>query len=222
MSGVAGYLSRAYVPGDPVTMTDEAMTDTGDGLRFKTGNTARQAWDPTASVVVKDNGVAVDADDYTIEPLMGQVTFEASATPAGPVTVTTDYLPLLEVVRGRAASFDASLALADVTTWGDDAIDRIGTLFDVSGTLERLEWGLDDYDPGGDTKQLAAMLLAREWIILELRLSGEGAYRWRFFAQLSGETPKAATAEAIMSTLSWSGTCPGYAKKSLAFGNPDA
>ena len=220
MSGIAGYLTRVYVPGDPVTMPAQGMTDTGDGLRFKTTDAARQAWDPTASVVVSDGGSPVSADAYTIDPLLGQVTF--ASAPVGAVTVTTDYLPLLEIIRGRACAFSAELGVVDVTTWGDEAVDREPTLFDVSGTIERLEWGLEDYDPGAGTKRRAEMLLSREWGFLECRLSGEAAYRWRFFAQLNGEQLKSSVTDVVMSTLQWTGRCPGYAAKSFAFGNPNA
>lgn len=137
----AGYLSTIYKPGTATTMTAEAM-NLVSGKTYRITDDAKRVIDPTAAITVLDNAVpvtlATDVED--IDLLMGKVTFAASYTPTGPITITTDYLPMSAITCGRSFTFSASRDLADTTCFNSTGVrSKKALLKDCSVTIDQLE-----------------------------------------------------------------------------------
>lgn len=101
--GFAGYVATIMKSGSSTAMTDEAMSVVS-GKTYQVTATTKRIFDHAVAIVVKDNAVAVDAEDIlSIDHLFGRVTFASGYTVTGPVTVTAAYRPL--TVLGCANEF---------------------------------------------------------------------------------------------------------------------
>lgn len=100
--GFAGYLAKLKKPGTPTAVTDEACTVVS-GKTYQINAPAKQVWDRTVAVVVKDNAVDHTADVVSIDYLFGKVTFSNSYAVVGPVTVSPTYFPMVDL--GKAQSY---------------------------------------------------------------------------------------------------------------------
>ena len=139
---LAGYLSTIYKPGTATTMTAEAMSLVS-GKTYRITDDAKRVIDPTAAITVLDNAVPVTlaTDVQDIDLLMGKVTFDAGYTVTGPVTITTDYLPMTEVNCARSFTFSATRDIADVTCFNPTTADRAkqALLKDCSCSFSQLD-----------------------------------------------------------------------------------
>lgn len=101
--GFAGYQATILKTGTSTLMTTEAMSLVS-GKTYQVTAAAKRIFDRfNATFNVFDNAVNKNAEVETIDYLYGRVTFKSSYTVTGPVTVTTNYLPL--VVLGCANEF---------------------------------------------------------------------------------------------------------------------
>ncbi len=105
--GYAGYLAEVKQAGVSTAMTTEAMTLVS-GKTYKITNTAKDVWDRNTTFVVFDNAVDQTAEVLEIDYLFGKVTFKASYTPTGPVTVTGAYFPTAQLGKGNAFTLTMS------------------------------------------------------------------------------------------------------------------
>lgn len=202
----AGYKSRARVTSPTgVAMVDEPMTNGGSGLVYHTTNAAKNLWDPRVAPVVEDGGGIV-ASGYTVDYLMGKVTFDAP--PTGSVVVTASYLPRYVVPACKSYSLAMSVNLLDKTVLGDEAVARLPGLKDASGTLERLESGLEDYDTTGATMRLWDLLEDGVPVGLEFKTNEAVAHCTRCYAliqanNLAGGVADLATASVTFNATTW-------------------
>lgn len=101
--GFAGYFAKVLKPGTSTAATNEATTLVS-GKTYQITNASRRVMDRSQTITVYDNGVAVaDSDIDSFDYLFGKVTFAASYTVTGPVTITYNYFPMVSV--GTASSF---------------------------------------------------------------------------------------------------------------------
>lgn len=112
----AGYQAGLFVTSVPsLSLTNEAMTDSGDHKTFNITNIAHQAWDPTAAFVVQTapDGLTwvTVSTGFTINYAIGQVVF------ANAVTGTT---PSCRIASGKyfTISFLAGVTSIDGTGTG--------------------------------------------------------------------------------------------------------
>lgn len=98
--GFAGYLVDVKVPGTPTATTGEACS-LESGKTYQIDDAAKQIWDRSATVTVYDNGSDETAEVVSIDYLFGRVTFDASYTVTGPVTVDVTYLPTSNIAGYR-------------------------------------------------------------------------------------------------------------------------
>jgi hypothetical protein len=143
----AGHRTTVKVHGTAVAMTDEACTE-NSGTEFQISNAAKQVLNPAASVVVESGGTPlVYGTDYTLDYLFGRVLMLADRT-GETITVTGQYLPLIDVAEARECEFKRSKSLPESTVFGDAARKRTPALEDLSGSLNTLASLDQEYESG--------------------------------------------------------------------------
>jgi hypothetical protein len=126
-------------------MTDQA-TSTLDDQTYTVTNTARTVWSPTGTIVVEEDGIAVNpvTDPYTLDRLRGRVIFDGVAV-RGAITVTGDYLPMAVAAKSKSFMYGLMRTVLDDTGFEDAGwVTRIAGMLDASGSLGR-RWTVDEY-----------------------------------------------------------------------------
>lgn len=124
MPSIAGKLGLVKIGGTPTAFTDEATTATVANKVYQITNTAKQIWSPTATITVKNGGVAVDpvADPYTINRLTGKVTF--TATTARTITISGTYLPMSTIAKSKSVTYEKGNEVLDDTTFDSNGSEE--------------------------------------------------------------------------------------------------
>jgi predicted nucleic acid-binding protein len=152
----------------------------------------------------------------TVDYLLGTVTL--AAPPAGSVTVTGKYLPKIALPACRSYSLNLTKAQLETTVYGDDFVDRISGLGDASGTLERLETGLEDYTTG---ESFWDAFLAGVPVGLEERYDdATTTYCTRLYVQLESLPQSAAPGDLATAVVGFQGVTWGNSDKSISIGDP--
>lgn len=215
----AGYKARARITGVAgVAMTDEPMSvvAASAGLVFRTTAAIKDFWDPRVAVVVEEASVPVPSG-YTVDYLLGTVTF--AVAPVGAVTVTGSYLTKHLIPACKSYSLAMSANLLDSTVLGDTAIARTTGLKDVSGTLERLESGLEDYTTG---LSLWDVLADGAPVGLEFRTDESVSRCTRCYAILNANSLAGGVADLATSSVTFSGTTWANSASAVQHGDPAA
>lgn len=145
MGATAAFNAQVRFTGAAVSFTAEATTSLGSS-RWQITNTAKRIVDPSVAVTVKDTGVAVAANLWTFDYLFGIVTF-VGYTPTGAVTVDGSYLPNTATpTECKAVEINAKADLTDVSVFEAGYHQKLITLLDLDGSLDRLVLPLDDLD----------------------------------------------------------------------------
>jgi hypothetical protein len=99
--GFAGYVAVVKKTGSTTAFTGEATTLVS-GKTYKISNAVKNIWDRNVKPTVKDNAVTVSAGNIlSIDYLFGQVTFQSSYTPTGPITFDGSYLPATQIASAN-------------------------------------------------------------------------------------------------------------------------
>jgi predicted secreted protein len=168
--GFAGYIVSLKKSGTSTPFTDAAMSLVS-GKTYQINTASQQIWDTTEDVVVEDNDVAVAASNIeSIDYLNGRVTFAASYTPTGPITVSGSYFGTAEIAGSKSFTL----------TMTSDAIDST----DIP--TAKANGGFKTFDPGLNTAsfELSGIykstngnieaLIAREPLVLEVNPDNNG------------------------------------------------
>lgn len=169
----AAYNARVIASGAAVAMTDEAMSDSGDGLTFTLDDATKNIFDPDATFVVEvDSGggfAAAATSSYSIDYLLGEVTFNSSQT-GNSVQITGSYLPKFTLAQGRSATFDVTVNLADSSVLGDQGERREPLRQDVAITIDQLAVGDVPLDGSSGTENtILDILRDADEIVLEIQ-----------------------------------------------------
>ncbi len=123
-SSTAGKIGLVKIGGTPTAFTDEATTATVANKTYQITNTAKQIWSPTATITVKNGGVAVDpdADPYSINRLTGKVTFVA--TTARVITISGTYLPMTTIAKSKSITWEKGNEVLDDTTFDSNGYEE--------------------------------------------------------------------------------------------------
>jgi hypothetical protein len=149
--------------GATTTFTDEAVTVLTTNKIYQITNTAKQVWDPTATITVKAAGTPVDpvADPYVINRLLGTITF-TNTSARGTVTVSGHYLPMTTIAKCREVHYDLDAPALDDTTFDSNGwMECIPGIKAITGTLPR-NW------ESVSTPLLRAALVAGTPLVLEI------------------------------------------------------
>lgn len=133
MPGIAGKRALVRVAGTPVAFTDEPCSTTDDQT-YQIDDTTMRYWDRDAAITVEEDTIAT-AEAYTVNRLLGTITFATVDAGRGAVTVSGQYLPTSVAAGARAYSFSLSRTLLDDTDF-DSANDEDGFMSKLAGMLD--------------------------------------------------------------------------------------
>jgi hypothetical protein len=205
-------------------MSNEAMTQSGSSKTYYTTDEDKNLWNPEQSFIVKDDSVIVNASNYTIDHMMGKVTFASGYTVTNPsnVEVTGYYLAKLSFAAARTFSLNIVRNAQDDTVLGDDAVSRLAGLLDVTGTVERLTY-LVDYDAGAGTSELYADLAAGAIVVIELKPDTNSDIAYRVTARLFGDELQSSVDGLVTSSLAFEGVLASATQSlPVSYGDPTA
>lgn len=192
MSELAGRLAVVKVPGTAVVMTAEATTTTDD-ITYQITNAVKQVLDRTATITVKDGGVAT-SEAYTLNRLNGTVTFETKDE-TRVITIDGKYLPMSAAAGAHQYNYNKSVELHDVTAFLATHKARIAGQKWAAGTLS--SWDINDY--------FSDALTAGDPVVLEFRGQTAGEPE-RVWALLESSEMAAAIADAQSETVTFIST----------------
>lgn len=147
-SATAGYKARISVGGTPTSMADAACSLVG-GQVYQVDDSDKRVIDPRTSCDVSDDGVLVSASNYSIDWLLGIITFVNSYTVVGDVAITADYIPRIVVANIKSADVERSTQLEAADVLNSDGWRRkVPTLKDLKVSLSTFDTIDTDLDPG--------------------------------------------------------------------------
>lgn len=165
----AAYNATLKREGTSTEFTDEDMEQVGSSNTYKIVDANKNYWDFTDTVEVYDGGTLVDADDYTVNYLFGEVTFDAA--PSGAVTVDGSYITLEEFGRANTVDISHSAETEDITDFINVKTSN-GYTFNRP-TLLTVGIDLSGFDTADE--DFRAVLNAREEILVEVDYIGDGS-----------------------------------------------
>jgi hypothetical protein len=114
--GVAGYIAQLKQGGTPVAMAAEPTTLVS-GKTYQITNAVKRIINYATAVTVFDNAIDKTAFVQSIDYLNGTVTFLASYTVIGPVTITGQYVPTAVIAKSRSFTLTQGGAEIDSTSY---------------------------------------------------------------------------------------------------------
>lgn len=168
--GFAGYEAIIRAAGTPISTTGEAMTQVGATKTYQINTASRQIWDRTVAPVVYDNAVDQTAEVISIDYLYGKVTFAASYTVTGPVTVDVDYIPTTQIARGRGFNLTQTMDPIDESDY--ETVQANSGHMTFSGGLKTV--ALEMSGVYAVSNGFRALLIARTEVIIEINPDGDG------------------------------------------------
>lgn len=170
VKGFAGYQATIKKMGTSTLMTTEAMSLVSGKTYQVTAATKRLFDKNNATLNVFDNAVNQNANVESIDFLFGRVTFKSAYTVTGPVTITTNYIPLVAVGCANEFTLTQQANANDVTCM-DTAQANDGTrVFEYGLKTVSLELN-GIYKSANGYK---ALLAARTETIIEISPDGGG------------------------------------------------
>lgn len=178
--GFPGYVCAIKKKGSTTGMTTEACTLVS-GKTYQINATTKRVVDRAVTINVFDNAVNRNAEVLNFNYLTGEVTFKASYTVVGPVTITGSYFPMISL--GKYTSFtlnQTAVAIKDSDIpemQANGGVDtyRSGGLREVSLQLPAVFAAADAWD---------TELTSREEYIIEVNPDGAGSHVARGFFKL--------------------------------------
>jgi len=135
---LAGQKGKLQLTGTATSMTDESMSDTGNGTLWTIDDDAKFLFDPAATFTVEvDSGggfATVAATDYTIRYLVGAVDFDSSQS-GNSVRISGDYLPRHTVAEVTTSDHSFSDGVIETPQYQDDGMRRITGVQDYTGSF---------------------------------------------------------------------------------------
>lgn len=164
---LAGRLVTLKVGGTPTAMTGEACSQV-TGAVYQVTSAAKRILDPATAITVYD-GAADESSTAVIDYATGLITL--AEAPAGSVTVTAKYIPLISVAYAKSLDIGLPTKVwADVTCLGDSAGRKKAVADKCTLSLGHFYKAADDVDASGGTLLLST-LLAQSSIYCEVAIS---------------------------------------------------
>lgn len=178
---VAGYLVTIKKAGSTTAMTAEATTLVS-GKTYQVTAASKRVIDMGTALTIKDGATDVTAQVTSIDYLNGLVTFAASYTVLGAVTLTGAYLPLATLAKGRSYSLTQNAAEIDDTVYEVAQANSGNRTFDPGLRSVQLEVGAV-YDA---TAGNLAAIYSRGVVIIEIAPKGDANTFFRGFFKYNG------------------------------------
>lgn len=193
-----GYCAKLRQGGTPTVMTAQAASLVS-GKTYQIVDNTRRLIDYFTTIIVYDNAVDHTADVISVDYLSGQVTFSASYTVTGPVTITGKYLPTSIIAKGKSFTLTQNANAIDTTDY-ETACANGGWRTHKPGlrTVQMEMAGLYDVTNGA-----AAALAAKQPIIVEVSPdnSTTTVFRGFFKRQTRGQSGEVGNLEEETHTL---------------------
>jgi len=159
----AGFNTQLKLAGAAISMTEESMSDTGNGTLWQIDAIAKEIFNPVTTFTVEVNSgggfSTISASNYNLNYLNGEVDFNNDQT-GNSVRISGEYLPTYTIAKARSVSYSRSYEDLDVTTFEQQAIDRILGLQDVEVTVTNLDIDDDPLDgQGGSEDKLSDLFV---------------------------------------------------------------
>lgn len=215
MAVIAGWKARLYLGNaDAIAAGATVPMTLISAKRYRCTSAAQDAWDPAGGIVVEDDGSPVDAANYTVNWLLGQITFASSYTVAGDVVATVNTFPKLQWVGVRRVEISAEAEVLDASQLGDGFMRRILGRKGASGTFE----GFSVDDAGGYT--LDDTFTADGYTFLEVRSDGNSPLCHRAYARFIDFDPQSPLDDVSHTIVSWVSTGFNNRIDGYAYGDP--
>lgn len=169
----AANLTTLEIQGTSTAMTAEACSLVA-GTTYQVTNSAKRILDPGVAVTVKDGGVAIAADQVTIDYLFGK--FTLSGAPGGAVTVDASYIPPVTLAECSSFEVEGSANLLPDSVFGDTFVGRTAGLKTAKATVTTFAAPQYDHDTGAGTKVIETLREAGTPVLLSVRPGGSGDY----------------------------------------------
>lgn len=166
-----GYNTQIKLSGDASSMTDEAMSDTGDGLTFRVDDPEREIFNPSTSMTVKVDGTSEPPTNYEIHYLTGAVTFSSSKA-GSTVTITGEFLPAYPVAAAVSNSVSRSYGGVELTQYHDEGRRYDYGLQEFEASITQLDTDVDPLDGQGGSEDSVLDILGGRQVVVEYQPSG--------------------------------------------------
>lgn len=213
MSKIAGRKARVRVSGSALTLTNAATTASADRKRYTITDATKQVLSREDAVTVErstDSGTTwtTVSSGYTLDRLAGAVIFSVAEAAGTMIRVSGKYLPMATVAFANSASYSLAANTADVSDFDKNAVQRLVTNLDLTGSLGR--WSDTD-------RSLLTKLQAGVPIVLEF-FSDKDATKpdCRCWAILTGDEIAAAVQDAQSESIEFE-TTPDIDGRSYTF-----
>jgi hypothetical protein len=201
--GYAGYLAKLKKMGTSTVMTTEACALVS-GKTYQISNSAKRIWDRSAVVTVFDNAVDHTSDVEAVDYLFGTITFKATYTVTGAVTITGKYFPT-----------------ADLAKWQSYTLTQTAeAIKDTDGPTAQANGGYNTNSPGLKTVTLevpsvydrtaawAIELINRREVLIEINPDGNAKSIARGFFRLTADKQSGNVGALEQETLSFTLNVP--------------
>jgi len=135
---LAGQKGKLQLTGTATAMTDEPMSDTGNGTLWTIDDDAKFLFDPAATFTVEvDSGTGfstVAASSYTLRYLVGAVDFDSSQS-GNTVRISGSYLPRHTVAEVTTSDHSFSAGVIETPQYQDEGVRRIPGVQDYTGSF---------------------------------------------------------------------------------------
>jgi hypothetical protein len=179
--GIAGYNGTIKVGGTSTALTNEACgnIDAGAWAEYQITDATKQVLDPAVAVVVEADISGggynpVSSSLYSIDYYTSVITFDPVLDATYTIRIGSgSYIPTLAVSTCRSSDLSFERDVLDTTTCAAAQANggwrtKIVGLGTATGSLELLEDGLVDHDPGAGTVQLLPDMISSTLLLMEI------------------------------------------------------
>lgn len=176
MAVLAGSGGDIYIATDAGTAFTAEACSVVSGTTYQINNTSKRQWDPTATFIVYDGGVAISSADYSLIWATGKIVLDAA--PGGAVTVTGAYLATSQYAQATEWTLNMGYSLQPSAVFGATWEANTPTLGKGTATIKRF-MNADGYFHAN----------IGQVFLLELRVTSTAKYFCYGFADHSPDVP---------------------------------
>jgi hypothetical protein len=217
MTAYASYPSVLYCTGATTAMTDEPCTE--DAANVQVTSTAKRVIDPNYARTWESDPAETARSPVSENLLFGKAVLGGSYDN---VTVTGKYLPLLELAWCKAYSIDIKLGEDDNTVFAAATAHQTtkGQILSASGKIDCFDHGAIDYDSGGGTVKLNAMVADGTKFVLAITLGNTGL-DFRCCVMLTRRAVQPSAAKNLIGSYDWTMAAQTEAGSATNYGCSD-
>lgn len=187
-----GYLVTVKAGGPSTAASQMATTKIVANTVYQITDAARRILDPNVAVVVEVDAdgagaggfATAAADTYTVDYMVGKITFNADQGVDAVVVVTANYLSPVAIGEAKSAEITLEQQVEDASTFPESADGyrrKKTTLKSCSGSITSLKVLQTDHDGGAGTTKFTDAFINGTSLLIEVGFPGASAEDDRFF-----------------------------------------